>query len=180
MALILPTALDLLDYMHVDTWEPPEAETWAVAYIQQAADMLQVATGLSDEPGDDLSKRIKNRAILDMAFYLLVRAPDREEYFSPFTSERMGSYSYNKPSEAFLYGRTTGSMSSVLLGQTGVPAYDFAVAYFNDFLMLDTDVDYDTEAVFEKGLANFQSQSTEDVLARIFGSAWSTGGQIGR
>lgn len=109
------------------------------AALQYAADLLTLATGLITTPTDPLAARLVTTAILDMAWYLQVHHDDREAEFSPFSSERIGSYSYSKMAAA--------AQSKT---DTGVAGFDAAVAYLNG-LTADAIFAMDTEWVFTKG-----------------------------
>lgn len=111
MALTLPTPAELI--AHRDAVGDGEA-------LQRAADLFQIATGVTDTPTDLFESRLVKQAILDMAWFLQTRHDDQEEAFSPFSSERIGSYSYAKVAAAAKAGEGTG-----------VPAFDAAVSYFN-------------------------------------------------
>lgn len=110
MALQLPTPEDLTAYE--DGLSDEQA-------IQQAADLFTLATGISDTPTDEFQKRLINDAILEMAWALKARHDDFESSVSPFSGERIGSYSYQKTNQAIAAGNSTG-----------VPWFDKAVAYF--------------------------------------------------
>jgi hypothetical protein len=119
MALDLPTPQDLEE--RIDGISAPQA-------LQRAGDLLTVATGLTDMPTDPMEVRLVHEAVLEMAWYLQARHEDQEEQFSPFNSERIGSYSYQKAQAAV--------QAQV---ETGVPAFDVAVAYFSRVtLVVDT------------------------------------------
>lgn len=69
-------------------------------YLQQATDALWVFTGADSFPTDARLRRLFQNAILDLTLWLLSRAEHRDEINSPFTSERIGSYSYSKMQRA--------------------------------------------------------------------------------
>jgi len=110
--LILPSPLDLEKYR-----EPPDDAT----AIQRAADLFTMATGIDkqEELDGPLEVRIWQQAVLEMAWAITERHEDAEASFSPFNSERIGSYSYSKAQKAVSEGE-----------KTGVSAFDEAVAYF--------------------------------------------------
>lgn len=128
MALDLPSPSAFTS--HKDEMADAEA-------LQRAADLLTLATGITDTPTDPLEARLVSTAILDMAWYLQTRHDDAESTFSPFSSERIGSYSYNKAAEAAKAG-----------DDTGVPGFDTAVAYFNAEKMRALYGTTDSEFVF--------------------------------
>lgn len=105
--------------------------------IQRAADLFVMATGLKAAT-TPLEERIVRVAILEMAWAIGTRHDDMEKEFSPFSSERIGSYSYSK------------ALKSVSSGQsTGISSFDAAVAYFLALAMAGSGTD--TEWVFKKG-----------------------------
>lgn len=116
MALDLPTPAEL------DVLEQPELDEQTA--IQMAADLFVMATGVTDTPTDEVGVRMVKNAILEMAWALRTRHGDMEASFSPFSGERIGSYSYQKASNAILRKGTTQI-------KTDVPFFDSAVAYFN-------------------------------------------------
>ena len=123
MALTLPNPEDLQAYINGLTEE--EA-------IQQAMDLFVLATGL-DATSSPTEDRIVRLAVLDMAWAIRERHEDREAEFSPFNSERIGSYSYSKAAKAITSGQSTG-----------VPNFDMAVSYF-----LGKSISVDSEFVFQ-------------------------------
>lgn len=142
MALTPPTVEDLVAHAHVsDVTELTEEEAYAVDALQHATDLMQVATGVSEDPEDAMALRILRRGILEMALAILVRAPDREALYSPFSSERIGSYSYQKAQQAVQ--EQAG---------TGVGDFDFAVAYFQGLAEAEGlgEVWHSGETVFER------------------------------
>jgi hypothetical protein len=140
MALSVPTTDELLAFMHETEWDSSEEE-FAAVELQQAADLMHIATGLTDDPADETAQRILKYGILEMAFALHARAPDREAMYSPFSSERIGSYSYSKAQAAVNEGILTN-----------IPSFDAAVRYFLGLADLEGagSVHYATEAVFER------------------------------
>lgn len=76
--------------------------------IQQAADLLFIATGLDEDPTDARTARIVNYAILAMAWKLLDVTDNTTEINSPFQSETIGSYSYSKMLASISQGLMTG------------------------------------------------------------------------
>lgn len=143
MALTVPTTDDLLAHMNVEEWVPAEEEDFAELLLQQATDMMSAATGLTEDPEDALALRIMRTGIVDLAFYLYARSEDREALYSPFSSERIGSYSYQK------------SQADQRI-QSGIPVgaemFDFAVAYLRGLLEEDNlgEVWYEGECVFTR------------------------------
>lgn len=116
MALTVPTVTELENFKQEDI--PDEEVAGAQMHLQAATDLMELATGLSvDFPDGSLEQRVMTRGILDLAWYIGTSMEDRDAQFSPFASERIGSYSYSK-----------AQTSIALYGKTGVPFFDLAVA----------------------------------------------------
>lgn len=112
-ALVPPGTDELAEFMAVDeSGLDPRAESM----LLQSTDLMAMATGLEVYPDGRCGRMMRN-GILDMAWSLLVGLANRTEQFSPFNSERIGSYSYSKAAAAVLQGDATG-----------VPLFDMAVA----------------------------------------------------
>lgn len=112
-ALNPPDTGELAEFMAV---EESSLDPRSESMLQQATDLMAMATGLEVYPGGRCS-RMMRMGILDMAWALLVGLANRTEQFSPFNSERIGSYSYSKAAAAVLQGDATG-----------VPLFDMGVA----------------------------------------------------
>lgn len=110
MSLTLPSPLEL--QKHKEGVSDAEA-------LERASDLFRLATGVTTDPTEPFERRLVRQALLDMAWYLQTIHEDLEEQFSPFTGERIGSYSYNKAQTAINAREATG-----------VPGFDTAVAYF--------------------------------------------------
>lgn len=139
MALTVPDADELATFMH-ETFSSEEEE-WAEAELQRAADLMAIAINTETNPSDSLGLRLMKDGILDMAAYLFVRSENRSETYTPFQSERIGSYSYSK------------MMGQASTGQpTGVELFDAAVMYLVGLSETEGDgvVRYDGECVFER------------------------------
>jgi hypothetical protein len=88
--------------------------------LQRATDLMEMATGIHEDPEDELAYRVMQNGIMSMGHAIYaVSGEDAEALYSPFQSERLGSYSYSKMQQA-VQDR----------GVTGVPAFDQAVKYF--------------------------------------------------
>lgn len=138
MPLTLPTPYDLQN--HKEGVSDADA-------LQRAADLLFLGAGISTDPTDPLEKRLVRDAIMDMAWYLQTAHEDLEESFSPFQSERIGSYSYTKAQRAVQSGQATG-----------VPAFDTAISYFLALAMGGVPVT-DSEWVFKPGYTETPEQA---------------------
>jgi hypothetical protein len=98
MALTLPTIEELGEFRNEpfpDDATDPEVER-AESILQQAADAIWVFTGIESDPVDTRVARILKNAIMDLTLWLMAQYENRDEINSPFTSERIGSYSYSK------------------------------------------------------------------------------------
>lgn len=74
---------------------PTDDVDWDVTaanVLQQATDLLFMVTGMGDLPTDARQARLVQYAIMDMAILLYISDPS--EAYSPYSSERIGSYSY--------------------------------------------------------------------------------------
>lgn len=93
-------------------------------------------------------------AVLDLAWYLGTSMEDRDAMFSPFSSERIGSYSYSKAQQAARVG-----------GRLGVPFFDMLL----DFL----DMDLETAAAGASWASSSKvfSTDTERFLADLHPTA---------
>jgi hypothetical protein len=88
--------------------------------LQRATDLAEVATGLHEDPEDELALRLLTTGILSMAHSIYVTSgEDSEATYAPFSSERLGSYSYSKMAQAVEEKAATG-----------VEAFDQMVKYF--------------------------------------------------
>lgn len=109
MALTLPETeeLDQFSLGSTDIFEVDQKRD----AIQQAADLLYLATGVTDDPQDATPQqmRILNWGLMDMAWKLLVTTENKPEINSPYSSETIGSYSYAKQAaSAIMNGMLTG------------------------------------------------------------------------
>jgi hypothetical protein len=115
----VPDADDLLLHMRWEDAFTGKEPDWADDSLQRATDLMQVATGLEEDPEDELALRLMTTGILAQAHAIFITGgPDREALYSPYSSERLGSYSYSKAQQAVVAGLPTG-----------VPEFDFAVNY---------------------------------------------------
>lgn len=98
MALTPPTVEDLGTFRQEAF--ASEEEAWAGSVLTQATDALWLFTGMEEYPSDARENRIAKYAIMDLTLWLMAQAEHREEINSPFSSERIGSYSYSKMQQA--------------------------------------------------------------------------------
>lgn len=68
--------------------------------LRQATDAVWQHTQITEYPADPQLSRILKYAILELATWLQTQAENRDEINSPFSSERIGSYSYSKVAQA--------------------------------------------------------------------------------
>ena len=97
----------------------------AELFIQLSSDLLWLATKIDDDPADSRLAQLVKYAICDMAAYLYVSRDSLDEAYSPFNSERIGSYSYSKT-----YTRLNKAIA--FNEPTGVPFFDRVVAELLD------------------------------------------------
>lgn len=108
-----PTVSDYDDFKDV-----PDTQM----FLLWARDLFVIDTGIDDVTNFTLAEQdLVRRAIMHMAWYLEEDHASREDYFSQFNTERIGSYYYSK---AGLNARTKG------MDVVTIPAYDYAVEYF--------------------------------------------------
>lgn len=116
--LTVPDTDDLLIEMRKTAWDTGEEE-YADTLLTRATDLFYMATGLVADPEDDTDLRIMKDGIVAMGHALYVQSRDKAAIYSPFSSERIGSYSYSKMAAAAQEGL-----------KTGVEMFDLAVDYF--------------------------------------------------
>jgi len=134
VALTVPSLDRLARHLRADSvQEAGWDEDVAADELQQATDLMVLATSLVEDPTDEVGARLVVRGILSMAQALLVRGDDRDKEFSMFSSERIGSYSWTR---AAANGEATG-----------IEDFDRAVEWVNEAGGLN-DVFISTERVF--------------------------------
>jgi hypothetical protein len=120
MALSVPLVSDLLAFKQEQYDESLQVPMQT--HLQIATDIMSLATGVTEDlPADTPLGRLFRIAILDLAWYIGTSLEERDAMFSPFSSERIGSYSYSKAMSA---ARTGASL--------GVPFFDMVVALIAD------------------------------------------------
>lgn len=149
MTITVPDSDDLLVEMRMTAWANSADEEYAELILQRSADLFVIATGVTDDPDDDLSVRIMESGILAMSHALWVRSKDANAVLSPFQSERLGSYSYTKMMQMVQSK-----------GLTGIDGFDAAVAYFSGGS--DSRIGVTSEDVFKRPRAAF--------IADVYGS----------
>ena len=98
MALIPPTYEEYTDFINEEF--PNDMIMRIEDMLIQATDAFWVFTGLSSYPDDPRTARVARNAIMDLTAWLIAQHENRAEINSPFTSERIGSYSYSKMQSA--------------------------------------------------------------------------------
>ena len=120
---LTPPAIEAFEAYKGETFDPDEYDA-VEAHLQAATDLMEIATRIhTDFPVDTLEWRVMQRGILDAAWFIGTSMEDRDAMFSPFSTERIGSYSYSKMSNA-----------AALRVDTGIPFFDYAVKYLAGFL----------------------------------------------
>jgi len=118
MALTVPD-IERFETYKGETFDPTEYPA-VEEHLQAATDLMELATGIhTDFPLNTLEYRTMERGILDAAWYIGTSLEDRDAMFSPFSTERIGSYSYSK---------MAGAAASKV--DTGIPFFDLAIKYF--------------------------------------------------
>jgi hypothetical protein len=99
MALTPPTVEELGTFRQLPFADGDET-TQAESVLVQATDAVWVHTGLEEYFADERKTRIVKNAIMDLTLWLMSQAEHRDEINSPFSGERIGSYSYQKMQQA--------------------------------------------------------------------------------
>lgn len=107
MALTPPTVESLQEFRQEEFVGAENG--WAEYVLAQATDALWVFTGIDSDPLDAREQRVVSNAIMELSLWLLAQVEHRDAIFSPFTGERIGSYSYQKMQQARYGARTGGS-----------------------------------------------------------------------
>jgi len=105
MSLTVPTADELAAFQHL---EVVDDLTFADNALQLATDLMSVATGLTTDPTDEVQLRLMKSGIMDMAWYHLIQNENKDALYTPFSSERIGSYSYSKVAQSVARKESTG------------------------------------------------------------------------
>lgn len=119
---LTPTPQDLADWKGLDSVDELDAPIQSVQlHLRLAAAMFLLASEATQLPDPESPIGIILRSgVLDMAWYIGTSMEDRDAMFSPFSSERIGSYSYSKASRSAMAGEATG-----------VPFFDMALQWFD-------------------------------------------------
>lgn len=102
-----PTVDELTVFRNEDAFTEDES-AYVDLVLQMATDAVWIFTGMDQDPVDTRLARIVHNAIMGLALWLMAQDEDREAINSPFSSERIGSYSYSKMQQAVEQGGNTG------------------------------------------------------------------------
>lgn len=96
--LYIPTLEEFATFKGFDAAEDfDEPESQITLFLSIAADLLILRTGLKKAPqGDTPVTRMVSYGIMDLAWFLGTTSDEWTSMFSPFSSERIGSYTYSK------------------------------------------------------------------------------------
>lgn len=155
MALTVPDPTDLQSFWG-DSFPPEIDGTRATMLLDLSTNLMWLGTGLEADPQDSRLANLIKYAIMDMAIYLYIYREELDAVYSPFTSERVGSYSYSK------------MLRSVQSGiDTGVALFDRVVAYYRDEAMAAGGGWTTSENVFRNGYVPLA------VEAYFYATVWS-------
>ena len=105
MALSVPSPADLAA-LKGEQLDPDQYAT-IQTYLQIATDIVSLSTRVTENPpADSAIGRLFKWAILDVAWYIGTSLEERDAMFSPFSTERIGSYSYSKAMSAAKSGES--------------------------------------------------------------------------
>lgn len=130
MALTLPTPEEFLLFWG-DEAEEVDDERISLL-ISLSADLLYLATGITEDPKDARLAQLVKYAICDMSIYIFLTRENINEEYSPFQSERVGSYSYSKTFDRL--SRKVNLLGPAFNETTGVPLFDRVVMELMDYL----------------------------------------------
>lgn len=139
--LVLPTYEEFTAFRGAD--EAPE-EADAVRFLEMAAVIIELNLGVTSYDRTTPLGKLTFWAIMDLAWYLGTSMEDRDAMFSPFSSERIGSYSYSKAQRSASNGTALGvpffdMLLDVLLKKDLVDAA--AIAWSNSSKLFETDAE---------------------------------------
>jgi hypothetical protein len=115
MTLAVPTVEEMLVHAHRTGIDDNEDVLWYEDALQRSTDLKAASAEIDEYPTDEVNARIVKTGILAMAYAIFVRTDTKDAAYSPFSSERIGSYSYSK------------MQSAAKEGATGVEEFDFAI-----------------------------------------------------
>jgi hypothetical protein len=139
MALTVPSQTDLEDFWG-DTYPTELTVDRANMLLDLSTNLMWLGTSLEADPTDARLASLVKYGIMDMAIYMYIYREELDAVYSPFSSERVGSYSYSK------------MLKSVQQGiDTGVQIFDRVVAYYRDLAMAACGGWTSSESVFRNG-----------------------------
>ena len=121
MSMPVPTAAQLAQFSGVPL---EQYDSFADQALIQSVMFFQVITELTEMPTDPVENMLAYYGILSYADALYLDRAYREIKISPMQSEKLGSYSYSKPSTIF---RGTAATNALKGEQTGIVWFDLAV-----------------------------------------------------
>lgn len=139
MALTVPAQADLQDFWG-DTYPSELTTARAAMLLDLSTNLMWLGTSLEADPSDARLASLVKYGILDMAIFMYIYREELDAVYSPFTSERVGSYSYSKMMKAVQQGI-----------DTGVPMFDRIVAYYRDLAMAADGGWTSSESIFRNG-----------------------------
>lgn len=104
----METGLTEIDLAQFTGKDPAEYGRYLYEALEQAGDLLELATGLTAMPEEGLLLRIARRGALAMAEAIYEGNQFRDYRHSPFRSETIGSYTYSLAEGNVLAGIPTG------------------------------------------------------------------------
>lgn len=158
---IVPTPEDFDVFISMD--DSVDATDWSsdqkLWLLRSAADLMLLATDMANgAPVPDSNSplgRLINNGIKDMAYYLGSTFDDRSaQQYSPFTSEKIGEYSYSKALKSVVDKK-----------DTGVSFFDSAVRYYQSWQPNSStsgQFAVSTEQVFKSGFCEYEEQLRRD------------------
>lgn len=96
---LTPPSIESLQVFRQEDFTSDETD-WAEYVLSQATDAMWVFTGLDTDPTDARAARVLQNAIMELTLWLMSQIDNRDAINSPFTGERIGSYSYQKMQQA--------------------------------------------------------------------------------
>lgn len=132
MALTLPSSGAFLKHLLRDSFEPGAEEAYATEALQLSTDLLELASGVTEDPtGDARLTRMVTQGICAMAAAILTHRLDQDIENNVFSSERIGSFGYQKTANLVAQGLPTGIglfdlVASLLAQGVGDDAYNVA------------------------------------------------------
>lgn len=150
--LAVPTPLDLAAFKGISVEELDAPASQIEMFLQIAADLLILRTGLKKAPSPDTPLgRITKYGIMDLAYFLGTTTDEWSDMISPFSSEKLGSYAYAK----------TVSSVSQKRDILDAPLFDEAVKWLTELAADEVSsggIGFHTENVFPSSYAEYSRQ----------------------